>query len=202
MASVDRADFYTLSKRVEDCYDDCPMAIGFNATISAPHMHAFALEAAAPFVRPDTEQHVLDVGSGSGYLCVAFATLFGPNGRVYGVEHIQELVEVSRRNSIKHHAHLLETGRVHFVCEDGRSGFLPGAPYDVVHVGAASEEIPPALIEQTKLGGVIIIPVGRISDYQVMKVMKKLGDGSLKDVGSTSWTVRYVPLTDTTSQLQ
>ena len=197
MVETDRADFCP-----NDPYDDCPQSIGFNATISAPHMHAFALEAALPFINPDQPQRVLDVGSGSGYLCVAFAKLLAPSGKVYGIEHIQPLVNLARRNTEKSNASLLDSYRIYFICEDGRKGFLPGAPYDIIHVGASSSDVPQDLIDQTKVGGVIIIPVGRIYEDQLMKIYKKKSDGSLEDISHHSWTVRYVPLTDAKLQLE
>lgn len=191
MLQTDRADFCTSNP-----YEDCPQSIGYKATISAPHMHAFALEAAFPFIDPKIPQRFLDVGSGSGYLSVAFAKLLGPAGKVFGIEHIQPLIDISRTNTEKHHADLLKAGRIHFICEDGRHGFAPGSPYDVVHVGASSENVPQDLIDQTRVGGIIIIPVGAITDYQLMKIYKKMADGSLVDISKSSWTVRYVPLTD------
>lgn len=197
MMKTDRADFC-----VHNPYDDAPQSIGYNVTISAPHMHAFALEASVSFIKFNEPQRVLDVGSGSGYLSVAFAKLLGPNSKIYGIEHIQSLVNLSRQNTEKHSAHLLECGRVHFICEDGRKGFAPGCPYDIIHVGASSEEVPQDLIDQTKIGGVIIIPVGKITDIQVMKIYKKRSDGVLEDISHQSWTVRYVPLTDPTTQLK
>lgn len=197
MLETDRADFCSRYP-----YDDCPQSIGCNATISAPHMHAFALEAAIPFINPDQPQRVLDVGSGSGYLSVAFSKLLGPNAKVYGIEHIQPLVNLARRNTEKNNAKLLEDYRVYFICEDGRKGFLPGAPYDIIHVGASSPDVPQDLIDQSKVGGAIIIPVGGMKSEQVMKIYKKRPDGGLEDVSYRSWTVRYVPLTDAESQLK
>lgn len=196
MLDTDRADFCPFEP-----YADRPQSIGSNATISAPHMHAFALEAALPFIDSEKPQRILDVGSGSGYLCVAFAKLLGPGGKVYGIEHIQSLVSLSRQNTEKNHAKLLEDYRVYFICEDGRKGFLPGCPYDIIHVGASSPDVPHDLIEQTKTGGVIIIPVGGIEQEQLMKIYKKKSDGTLEDISHHSWTVRYVPLTDASSQL-
>ena len=197
MLEVDRADFCPASP-----YQDSPQSIGSNATISAPHMHAFALEAALPFIDPDKQQRVLDVGSGSGYLCVAFAKLLGPCSKVYGIEHIQTLVNLARKNTERNHSKLLDNHQVFFICEDGRKGFLPGAPYDIIHVGASSPDVPHNLIEQAKVGGVIIIPVGGIHQEQLMKIYKKKSDGSLEDVSHHSWTVRYVPLTDAESQIK
>lgn len=197
MLEVDRADFCPNFP-----YNDCPQSIGSNATISAPHMHAFALEAAIPFINTEQAQRVLDVGSGSGYLCAAFAKLLGPTGKVYGIEHIQQLVNLARRNTEKNHSKLLDSYRIYFICEDGRKGFLPGAPYDIIHVGASSPDVPQDLIDQTKVGGVIIIPVGGIDQEQVMKIYKKKSDGNLEDISHHAWTVRYVPLTDASSQLK
>ena len=197
MLETDRADFCP-----NDPYDECPQSIGFNATISAPHMHAFAIEAALPFISPDQPQRVLDVGSGSGYLCVAFAKLLAPSGKVYGIEHIQPLVNLARRNTEKSNSDLLDGYRIYFICEDGRKGFLPGAPYDIIHVGASSSDVPRDLIDQTKVGGVIIIPVGGIHEDQTMKIYKKKSDGSLENISHHSWPVRYVPLTDAKNQLE
>ncbi len=191
MLQTDRADFCE-----NDPYDDCPQPIGYKETISAPHMHAFALEAAFLFINRDQPQRVLDVGSGSGYLSVAFAKLLGPNGKVFGIEHIQPLIDLSRTNTTRNNADLLRTGKIHFICEDGRHGFVPGSPYDIVHVGASAEDVPNDLIDQTRPGGIIIIPVGSLKDYQIMKIYKKKADGSLADISQSSWTVRYVPLTD------
>ena len=67
-------------------YEDCPQPIGYGATISAPHMHAYALEYL--YDKLKTAKNVLDVGSGTGYLTAAMA-LIVPNGsKVYGIEHV------------------------------------------------------------------------------------------------------------------
>lgn len=81
---------------------------------------------------------------------------------------------------------------------DGRQGWSEGGPYDAIHVGAAAEEIPEALIEQLKEGGRMVIPVGDM--FQDLKVVDKNSDGSLTIRTETS--VRYVPLTSPDAQLQ
>lgn len=80
---------------------------------------------------------------------------------------------------------------------DGRDGFLEHAPYDAIHVGAAAPTIPPALTEQLKPGGRLVIPVGELS--QELMVIDKDAKGELKK--SEYLSVRYVPLTDRQSQL-
>ena len=99
MLEVDRAEF-TLSRH--GAYYDSPQFIGYGATISAPHMHAFALESLQSYAQ---NGKVLDVGSGSGYLTVCFAKLGAK--QVHGVEHIEQLVDWSISNILKSHSDLI-----------------------------------------------------------------------------------------------
>lgn len=98
---------------------------------------------------------MLDVGSGSGYLSHVLAELVKPNGVVFGIEHIQPLVDLSIRNARKSAVgrELLESGLMNFIKGDGRLGWADGAPYDAIHVGAAAREIHPQLLEQLKAPG-------------------------------------------------
>lgn len=134
-------------------YDDAPQSIGFSATISAPHMHASAAESLLPFLRPGAR--VLDVGSGSGYLTHVLANLVGCEGRVVGVDHIRELVDLATSNMSKstEGQEMLRTGQVVFVKADGRKGWKESAPYDAIHVGAAAVEFHAPLIDQLKAPG-------------------------------------------------
>ncbi|KAL6973125.1 Protein-L-isoaspartate O-methyltransferase 2 [Sarracenia purpurea var. burkii] len=178
-------------------YVDSPMQIGYNATISAPHMHATCLELLEENLKPG--MHALDVGSGTGYLTACFALMVGSEGRAVGVEHIPELVTSSIQNIEKSAAApLLKEGSLSIHVGDGRLGWPEFAPYDAIHVGAAAPEIPPALIEQLKPGGRMVIPVGNI--FQDLKVVDKNPDGSISIRDETS--VRYVPLTSREAQLR
>ncbi|XP_047939035.1 protein-L-isoaspartate O-methyltransferase 1-like [Salvia hispanica] len=178
-------------------YVDSPMQIGYNATISAPHMHAMCLELLESHLKPG--MHALDVGSGTGYLTACFAVMVGAQGRTVGVEHIPELAEFSIKNIEKSAAaSLLKEGSFSIHVADGRQGWPEFAPYDAIHVGAAAPEIPPALIEQLKPGGRLVIPVGTIS--QELKVVDKNADGTVNIQSETG--VRYVPLTSREAQLR
>ncbi|XP_077253094.1 protein-L-isoaspartate O-methyltransferase-like isoform X1 [Tasmannia lanceolata] len=179
-------------------YVDSPMQIGYNATISAPHMHAMCLELLEEHLQPG--MHALDVGSGTGYLTACIAMMVGPGGgRAVGVEHIPELVTTSIENLKKSAAApLLKDGSLLLHVSDGREGWPEFAPYDAIHVGAAAPEIPQPLIDQLKPGGRMVIPVGNI--FQDLKVVDKRPDGSVTIQTETS--VRYVPLTSRASQLQ
>uniref|UniRef100_A0A8B9KP00 Protein-L-isoaspartate O-methyltransferase n=1 Tax=Astyanax mexicanus TaxID=7994 RepID=A0A8B9KP00_ASTMX len=123
-------------------YTDSPQYIGYKATISAPHMHAHALEVLGDKLTEGAS--ALDVGSGSGYLTACFARMVGPTGKVVGIEHIDELVQASVKNVRADDPELLTSGRIKLVVGDGRLGFPDGAPYDAIHVGAAAPTIPKA----------------------------------------------------------
>uniref|UniRef100_A0A1D1XDI4 Protein-L-isoaspartate O-methyltransferase n=2 Tax=Anthurium amnicola TaxID=1678845 RepID=A0A1D1XDI4_9ARAE len=178
-------------------YVDSPIPIGYNATISAPHMHATCLELLKDHLQPG--MHALDVGSGTGYLTACFAMMVGPQGRAVGVEHIPELVAASIENVKKSAAaELQKEGSLSFHAADGRLGWPVLAPYEAIHVGAAALEVPQPLIQQLKPGGRMVIPVGNI--FQDLKVVDKKLDGSISVYDETS--VRYVPLTTRAAQLQ
>ncbi|OVA20551.1 Protein-L-isoaspartate(D-aspartate) O-methyltransferase [Macleaya cordata] len=194
METIDRGLFVPHG---DQAYVDSPMYIGYNATISAPHMHAACLELLLENLQPG--MHALDVGSGTGYLTACFALMVGPQGRAVGVEHIPELASTSIENIQKSAAApLLEEGSLSIHVDDGRLGWPEFAPYDAIHVGAAAPEIPQPLVDQLKPGGRLVIPVGvGVQDLQV--VDKKL-DGSV--TVRSQLAVRYIPLTSPDIQLQ
>jgi protein-L-isoaspartate(D-aspartate) O-methyltransferase len=192
LSSIDRGCFISGSAS----YEDRPRQIGFKATISAPHMHGYALEWLKDFLIPGCS--ALDVGSGSGYLTLCLAEMMNYRGKVVGVEHIRELVERSVENISRCRADALRTGCVEIVEADGRSGFAKYAPYKAIHVGAAVETIPEALIQQLDCGGRMIIPVGRINDTQRIVVVDKNERGEVKKQNLLS--VVYIPLCDKRNQ--
>ncbi|XP_020087744.1 protein-L-isoaspartate O-methyltransferase 1 isoform X1 [Ananas comosus] len=194
MEAIDRGIFVTAGA---PAYLDSPMSIGYNATISAPHMHATCLELLKEHLQHG--MRALDVGSGTGYLTACFAMMVGPQGRVVGIEHIPELVSSSIEN-IKRSAAAssIKDGFLTVHVADGRLGWPELAPYDAIHVGAAAPQIPQSLIDQLKPGGRLVIPVGTLN--QDLKVVDKNLDGSISVRTETS--VRYVPLTSRDAQLR
>lgn len=108
---------------------------------------------------PQPGDRVLDVGSGSGWTTALLAHLVGPTGSVIGVERIPELVTASRTSL----AGLPHPAPVSVVqAEAGVLGWPQEAPYDRVLVSAATPAVPPALLEQVAVGGVLVAPVGGV----------------------------------------
>ncbi|XP_075700927.1 protein-L-isoaspartate(D-aspartate) O-methyltransferase-like isoform X3 [Rhinoderma darwinii] len=168
----------------------------YKATISAPHMHAHALELLEDKLQEGAR--ALDVGSGSGYLTVCFAKMVGLTGKVVGIEHIEQLVLDSIQNVQQDDPELLRTGRIKFIVGDGRLGYSEDGPYDAIHVGAAAATVPQELLNQLKPGGRLILPVGPEGGSQILEQYDKDSAGIITK--SRLMGVMYVPLTDKKKQ--
>jgi len=194
MLQVDRGSYVK-----QNAYMDAPQRIGYNITISAPHMHAHALELLKNHLKPG--MRALDVGSGSGYLTVCMALMVGSTGRAVGIDHIQELVDMSKDNIKKDgKVGLMESDQLTLVVGDGRKGWSEGGPYNAIHVGAAAATLPQELVDQLAPGGRMVIPVGEEGGDQSLDQVEKGMDG--KVTKTRLFGVRYVPLTDKEKQLR
>lgn len=136
----------------DQAYTDYPLPIGEGQTISAPHMVAMMCD----YLALKKGEKVLEIGAGSGYHAAVIAELIGEKGHVYSVERIMWLVKYSREN-------LKRAGytQVTVTSGDGTLGLPEHAPYDKISVTCAAPDVPPPLLEQLKVDGKMIIPIGR-----------------------------------------
>ena len=159
-------------------YEDHPLPIAHDQTISQPFMVAFMAEAA----RLDPGDRVLEIGTGSGY---GAAVLAGIAGEVYSIEIVPELAA--------HAAALLDTlgyRNIRVKAGNGWLGWPEHAPYDAIVVTAAPDEVPRALVEQLAAGGTLVVPVGG-GIVQYLHVFEKTPQG-LREL--SRMPVRFVPM--------
>ena len=159
-------------------YGDHPIPIGLGQTISQPYIVAFMTEALAI----EAGHRVLEIGTGSGYQAAILGELVR---EVYTIEIVPELAERSKRV-------IAELGykNVHVRAGDGYNGWPEHAPFDAVIVTAAPDHVPQPLVDQLKVGGRLVVPVGR--DTQELLVMTRTADGLREE---SRLPVRFVPLT-------
>lgn len=197
LREVDRAKYV---RDADYAYEDSPQSIGYGATISAPHMHAWCLELFEADMKPGMT--VLDVGSGSGYLTACFASMLrtsypDDSGKVVGIDIVPELIEYGESCVTQANPQLLASngGIVSFQTANGWEGAPEHAPFDFIHVGAAAKTLPKSLVDQLRPGGRMVIPV-HVSPNdpdQALYLVEKPEDGS-EVVIERLMGVRYVPL--------
>jgi protein-L-isoaspartate(D-aspartate) O-methyltransferase len=124
----------------------------------------------------------------SGYLLACFAHLC-PHGEIRGIEVVPELVRLGNANLRRQP--LPETARVKFELGDGWRG-LSEHRFDAIHVGAAAERVPEALVSQLKSPGRMVVPVGPDGGAQELLQVDKAADGTVSY--TTAMDVRFVPL--------
>jgi len=141
-------------------YGDFPLSIGYGQTISQPYIVALMIN------RIDLKEsdNVLEIGTGSGYQT---ALLAGLAKQVYTVERIEPLAQ--RAKSVLRSLGLLN---IRYRVDDGYLGWSEFAPYDSILVSAATSEIPSMLVEQLKIGGKMVLPVGGPYEQDLILVTK------------------------------
>lgn len=159
-------------------YADSPLPIGHGQTISQPYIVAFMTQALAL----EPEHRVLEIGTGSGYQAAVLGEL---TKEVYTIEIIPELADRARET-------LGRLGYRHVYVRRGNGylGWPEHAPYDRVMVTAAPDEVPNALVQQLKVGGIMAIPVGTF--MQELRILRRTDKGL--DTLDTL-PVRFVPMT-------
>jgi protein-L-isoaspartate(D-aspartate) O-methyltransferase len=160
--AVRRADFVAPELR-EQADVDTPLPIGFGQTISQPTTVKLILS----WLDPMPGDEVLDVGSGSGWTTALLAHIVGPQGTVYAVERIPELVEFGRDNCRR-----LSIENAFFFQARREYGLREHAPYARILVSASARELPAELLDQLSIPGKLVIPV----QYDILEVTKTAED--------------------------
>jgi protein-L-isoaspartate(D-aspartate) O-methyltransferase len=177
MRTVPRHLFVPESVR-EDAYGDTPLPIGHGQTISQPYIVAFMTQA----LEIEPAHRVLEIGTGSGYQAAVLSVLAAD---VYTIEIIPALADRARDTLAA-----LGYANVHVRAGNGYLGWPEHAPYDRVIVTAAPEEVPAALVEQLKVGGLMAIPVGSVE--QELRILRRTPTATET---VRTLPVRFVPMT-------
>lgn len=163
-----------------DSYSDHPLPIGHQQTISQPYIVALMIE----LLSPQPNDIVLEIGSGCGYAAAILAEIVY---KVYGIEVVKPLAESSQQRLTA-----LGYDNVQIINKDGKEGLSEQAPFDKILISAAAKrEIPQQLLEQLKVGGKLVAPVGNGFSQDLVVITKKREDSFEKD---RILGVRFVPL--------
>jgi len=166
-------------------YEDASFPIGHGQTISQPYIVARMTEL---LLESEPLDHVLEVGTGSAYQA---AVLGGLVKNLHTVEVIPELYRQARDLLYK-----IGYRNIRTHLGDGSWGWDDAAPYDAIMVTAAPDEIPSALIEQLKIGGRLVIPVGAQNSEQILQVVTRTSESNYSVENHDS--VIFVPLVSST----
>ena len=167
-------------------YSDGPLPIGYEQTISQPFVVAFMTEK----LRLKATDRVLEIGTGSGYQAAILAELAA---EVYTIEILDSLGKRAEETLRR-----LGYNNVQVKIGDGYQGWPEHAPFDAVIVTCAPDHVPQPLVEQTKEGGRIVIPVGSGGDQKLYLLEKTNGRLEQHDI----LPVRFVPMRRKDSQRQ
>jgi len=178
MAKVPREEFVPPESRAAS-YEDGPLPIGYDQTISQPYIVAFMTEQ----LRPKPSDRVLEIGTGSGYQAAILAELVSD---VYSIEIVEPLAKTAEATLQR-----LGYKNVHLKIGDGYKGWPEEGPFDAIIVTCAPDKVPQPLIDQLKDDGRMVIPVGDRFAQQLYLLEKK--NGQLKQ--SATLPVRFVPMT-------
>ena len=162
-------------------YNDSPLPIGLEQTISQPYMVAFMTEQ----LKPVRGMKILEIGTGSGYQAAILAFL---GCEVYTIELLDELAQRAEKVIRE-----LRFNNVYIKSGNGYAGWPDEAPFDAIIVTAAPDKIPHALIEQLREGGKMIVPVGPVHDVQSLQLITKKGT---KITTEDLMFVRFVPMVE------
>jgi len=174
---IDRRDF-VLERNLNEAYEDHPLSIGYGQTISQPFTVAFMLQE----LELKKGDRVLEIGTGSGWNAALISCLVGEEGKVYGVEIVDELAERAKEK-LKNYKNITVFNG------DASHGLPEYASYDKIILTAAPKKLAKEFKEQLVNGGILLAPVGEYTQ-KLIKLTKK-GD---KFIETEKGDFIFVPL--------
>ena len=159
-SKVKREDFVPENLKSRS-YEDIPLPLGFQQTISQPYTIATMLS----LLELKRDLKILEVGSGCGYVLALLSNIVGKNGKVFGIEIIKELAEKSKEN-------LKSYKNVEIKIGNGRLGLPEESPFNRILISAGYKEIPKPLISQLKEKGIIVAPIGNAYGQDLIAYQK------------------------------
>lgn len=178
MRATDRALFVTPGLR-EEAYEDHPLPVGDDQTISQPYIVGTMTE----MLDPQPHHRILEIGTGTGYQTAILSRLAS---EVWSIESSSTLSAAARDLLAR-----LGISNAHVIHGDGNEGLPDRSPFDRIIVTAAPPAVPQALMDQLAVGGRMVIPVG--TDWQALHLVERTAPEAWTDTPSIA--VRFVPMT-------
>lgn len=179
LTDVPRHEFVQ-DQYLPEAYANHPLPIGYGQTISQPYIVGLMTEE----LQVEAGDKVLEVGTGSGYQAAVLAEM---DIEVYSVEIISELAAMAEQRLDR-----LGYDSVQIRQGDGYFGWEQHAPYDAIIVTAAPDHVPQPLVDQLKIGGTLLAPVGPPGGYQELWKVTRVSEDETESVSLGG--VRFVPL--------
>ncbi|MHA1651411.1 MAG: protein-L-isoaspartate(D-aspartate) O-methyltransferase [Candidatus Helarchaeota archaeon] len=171
-------------------YENHAFYLAEGSTISAPYMHIILAEA----LNLKVGQKVLEIGTGSGYQAALIALIVTPlsemKPHVFTIERLPRIAEFARENIKK--AGLQD--KIKVLCRDGSVGLPEEAPFDRILVTASAKKVPSSLITQLKVGGQLVMPVGRFRRFQSLIRITRINEKKIKKETLRRYSVYFVRL--------
>src|SRR3989338_6362087 len=158
--AIKREDF-VLPEYRHQAYEDTPLPLGHGATISQPTTVMLMLQA----LEVKQGYTILEIGSGSGYNAALLSNLVGSKGKVVTIEYVKELSKLAEKN-------LSNFKNVKVVYADGKYGFKQQYQYHRIIITAACQDFPKDLLNQLRINGIILAPIGPFHNQEVIKAVK------------------------------
>ncbi|KAI5752833.1 hypothetical protein M8J77_020924 [Diaphorina citri] len=160
MREVDKEEFAPMDPLDKGHYD-YPIDLGYGTWMEPPYQIAGSLEYMKRHLTPGSK--VLEIGAGTGYMTSLLSLLAG---HVTAIEHVPELANRIKDNMVRGAPRVYFRKNFDIICADGRKGYRPNGPYDVIYISASFPDVPFEILEQIKPGGVLVLSINQTNGKQ------------------------------------